>query len=180
MVDKYGTDQDPACYSDSTVLINKLNIQDESALETAEREITALCAADIEFLLPPYNLSYLRKIHKAIFQDLYAWAGEMRTVDISKGDTRFCTVNRIEPEANKLFVVLNDQNYFQGLAREKLIVVVAELYGDLNMLHPFREGNGRAQRIFFEHLVINAGFEISWQPVTQEQWLKAKTMKYVM
>lgn len=47
------------------------------------------------------------------------------------------------------------------------------MYSDINMLHPFREGNGRAQRVFFEHIIVNAGFEISWEPVSQDQWLRA-------
>lgn len=47
---------------------------------------------------------------------------------------------------------------------------MAEYYGDINMLHPFREGNGRAQRLMFEHLIINAGYQISWWEVEPEEW----------
>jgi cell filamentation protein len=57
--------------------------------------------------------------------------------------------------------------------REELIISVAALYGDMNMIHPFRNGNGRAQRILFEHIVINSGFEISWSHIDQEEWINA-------
>lgn len=66
--DKYGTGQDPYCYPNSDVLINTLNIQDDLLLEEAERDISTLCANDIEFALPPYDLNYLSAIHKALFQ----------------------------------------------------------------------------------------------------------------
>lgn len=67
----------------------------------------------IEYEEPPYDLNYLKKIHAVLFSDLYAWAGELRQVDIAKGDTRFCTFRRIEIEANKLFAQLQQQQYFQ-------------------------------------------------------------------
>lgn len=77
------------------------------------------------------------------------------------------------PEAEKLFSHLNALNNFTELNREDLISNVAELYGDINMIHPFRDGNGRAQRILFEHIVINTGFEISWNHVDREEWVNA-------
>jgi cell filamentation protein len=104
---------------------------------------------------------------------LYDWAGEIRTVDISKGDTRFCNVARIEPEANKTFDALADRNWLEGLERDALVESVAEYYGDLNVVHPFREGNGRAQRLLFEQIIVNAGFEIDWWHVESDEWLQA-------
>ena len=172
-MDKYGVGQDAYCYPDSDVLINRLNIEAAEPLADAEREITVLAAEGIEFEPPPYDLSTLQSIHRRLFDDIYDWAGDIRTVDIAKGDTRFCTAQRIEPEAAKLFVQLADKQWLEGLSRENLIQELADLYGELNMLHPFREGNGRAQRLFFEFLVINAGYEISWQAVSEQEWLDA-------
>ena len=94
-------------------------------------------------------------------------------MDISKRDTHFCNVNRIEPEADKIFRAMARANWFEGYERERLIVAVAEHYGDLNMIHPFREGNGRAQRILFEHLIVNVGFEVSWWAVEENEWIGA-------
>jgi cell filamentation protein len=173
MVDKYCVGQDPYCLPGTTVLRNLLDITDDKTLVQAERDLSEVAAQSIDFSPPPYTLSYLQDIHRLLFSDLYDWAGELRTVDISKDETHFCVTHRIEPEANKLFKRLADANWFQDLDRTALIHASAELFGDLNVVHPFREGNGRAQRILFEHIIVNAGFEISWWPVEPKEWVQA-------
>lgn len=178
MVDKYGTGNDPDCYPNSDVLVNLLNIKDASQLDDAERNITAFTAEEIDFEPPPYNLAYLQQIHATLFGDVYAWAGALRHIDISKGDTRFCTTTRIEPEANRLFEQAAKQNYFVDLDYESLIDALAEFYGDLNVVHPFREGNGRVQRILFEHIVVNCGWSISWGDIEEEEWIQASIQSY--
>lgn len=142
----------------------------DNELEEAERELTSLAASEIEFSPPPYHLAYLQSLHRHLFQDLYGWAGEIRTVDIAKDDTRFCIVSRIEAEAKKVFDRLARQDWLEHCERAELVIAVAEYYGDINMLHPFREGNGRVQRLMFEHLIINAGYQISWWEVEPEDW----------
>jgi len=173
MLDKYGVGQDPLCYPGTTVLRNRLDLTDDQALHDAERTLSEIAAASIDFALPPYDLPYLRRIHRTLFDDVYDWAGELRTVDISKGGTHFCNVTRIEPEATKLFRQLAAANWYEGMSRQQLVSAVAELYGDLNMVHPFREGNGRAQRILFDHIIVNAGYEISWWQVDEGEWIQA-------
>ena len=176
--DKYGTGSDPYCYPGSDILINTLNIRDDRLLEEAEREISTLCANQIEFALPPYDLSYFARIHSALFSDLYAWAGQLRTIDISKGDTRFCSCHRIAIEADRLFSLVDNGLALTALNRPELVKTAAEFYADLNVIHPFREGNGRAQRILFEHLIINCGYEIDWSQVEQDEWLQANIAGY--
>ena len=139
----------------------------------AERDLSEIAASQIEFELPPYDLAYLRLIHRALFRDVFDWAGEIRTVDISKGGTHFCNLLRIESEVGKIFTALAQANWLEGLNRAQLIQAVAEFFGDLNMIHPFREGNGRAQRILFEHLIVNAGFEVDWWKIDPQEWLSA-------
>jgi cell filamentation protein len=173
MLDKYGVGQDPYCYPGTAQLRNLLNIQDSHILAQAERALSENAANTIEFSAPPYDLAYLQNIHRELFADLYDWAGELRTVDISKDDTHFCIVGRIEPEARKLFTALANANWFQELDRASLVTSVAELFGDLNVVHPFREGNGRAQRILFEHIIVNAGFSLSWWEVEMKEWTQA-------
>ncbi len=173
MVDKYGTGQDPYCYPGTTVLRNRLGLLDDKSLDEAERALSEIAASEIEFSPPPYDLPALQRIHRQLFGDLYDWAGELRTLDISKGGTQFCVESRVEPEANKIFLSLANANWLEGLDRGDLVVAAAEYFGDLNMIHPFRDGNGRAQRILFEHLIINAGYEISWWPVEEGEWLSA-------
>lgn len=178
MSDKYGVGQDSYCYPGSTVLRNKLDIRDDSTLNDAEQQLSAVAAVTIEFSPPPYSLASLQKIHRTLFSDLYDWAGELRTVGISKQDTRFCQPDYMEKEAGKIFKAMAAANWFEGLSRSDLIVAVADAYSDLNVVHPFREGNGRTQRILFEHLVMNAGFEISWWGVENDEWLYANIAAY--
>ena len=172
-MDKYGSENDAACYPDSDVLKNSLGITEQSLLDEAESEITEIAASEIEFEPPPYNLEYLKQIHKTLFSDIYEWAGCVRQVDISKNDTRFCNVQFIDREAAKLFDRLAEANYLIGLDRANLLKEAAEYYGEINMLHPFREGNGRTQRILFEHLIVNAGYKISWEDIDREEWIEA-------
>ncbi|MDQ7915601.1 Fic family protein [Pseudomonas sp. 102515] len=173
MIDKYGAGQDPYCYPGTTTLRNLLDIQDDGLLAAAERDLSRLAAGELTFELPPYDLGYLCRLHRLLFQDIYAWAGELRTLDIAKNSTRFCTVQRLIPEADKLFNRLRAKNWFEGHPRDALIVLSAEFYGDLNMVHPFRDRNGRAQRLLFEHLIINGGYQIDWSPVGRDEWIDA-------
>ena len=171
--DKYGTGDDPYCYADSEVLCNILNIEDSAELEKAEAELTELAALQIDLKPPPYDLHYLKAIHQQLFEDLYGWAGELRSIDMAKGSTRFCNCARIKSEADKQFKALSKADNYVNYERNKLVEAIAELYIEINMLHPFREGNGRAQRILFEHIVINCGFEFELKDITQREWIDA-------
>lgn len=83
-------------------------------------------------------------------------------------------VSRIEVETNKLLNSLQDHDYFQGVDLEKFIPKLADLYCELNVIHPFREGNGRTQRIFFEHLIAYYGYGIDWSEIkSKEEWVEA-------
>ncbi|MDQ9949820.1 MULTISPECIES: putative adenosine monophosphate-protein transferase Fic [unclassified Acinetobacter] len=174
-MDKYGELGDSLyCYSGTSILKNKLNIRDEHILEQAELELSGLSSSLIDYAEPPYNLQYLQAIHTQLFGDLYEWAGQLRQIDISKGDTRFCTFSRIGIETNKLLNSLQQQNYFQDLESKYFIPKLADLYCELNVIHPFREGNGRTQRIFFEHLIAYCGYGIDWSKInSKEQWVQA-------
>ncbi|OTG98955.1 putative adenosine monophosphate-protein transferase Fic [Acinetobacter sp. ANC 4973] len=174
-MDKYGEMGDSLyCYPNSNILKNKLHLQDEKILQQAELELSEYASLLIEYAEPPYDLQYLKNIHASLFSELYESAGELRRVDISKGDTRFCTFSRIEVEANKLFKQLQSQNYFQHLEQQQLIIQLADFYCELNVIHPFREGNGRTQRIFFEHLLAYCGYGVDWSQIeSQERWIQA-------
>ncbi len=112
---KYGTDNDPYCYSGTQVLINKLDIEDETILEEAEKEITLFSAEEIEFTLPPYDLSYWKSIHRQLFQDIYDWAGELRSVFITKSETQFCNPQYIEQETSRLLNQLAKDEFYSRL-----------------------------------------------------------------
>lgn len=172
MMDKYDTCHDPYCYSGSAVLKNKLGIKDQATLEAAEREITAVSINYIKDWHPPYNVTYLQKIHFTLFSEFYEWAGQIRNIDISKGETRFCTHSRIVPEINKLFEQLENEHYLIHSGND-FSIKFAEYYAEFNMIHPFREGNGRVQRLFFEHLAAWNNYVLDWSTVSQAEWIEA-------
>ena len=178
MVDKYGTGDDPYTYKGSNVLINKFDIRDPLILEEAEAEFTELAASSLSFKEPPYTFETLRDIHRALFSDLFGWAGEIRSIDISKGTTRFCSCQFIEQESNKLFDRLGKKNFFEGLTTDLFIKNLAEYYCDINVLHPFRDGNGRSQRILFENICINSGYNLNLSGISVEEWVEANILGY--
>lgn len=172
-MDKYDASNDHYCYPNTTVLKNKLEITDEKRLEEAEREITKLSTSDVNASTPPYRLKYLQHIHATLFSELYNWAGQIREVNISKGGTSFCIAPRIIPEIGRLFKKLESENYLQNLSYSEFVMKLAEYYAEFNMVHPFREGNGRVQRLFFEHLAAYNGYALDWSSISQDDWVKA-------
>ncbi|MCQ6256948.1 Fic family protein [Pseudomonas sp. Q11] len=125
MADKYGVGEDAYCYPGSTVLRNKLDIRDEPTLSGAEQQLSAIAADNVEFSPPPYSLAYLQNIHRILFSDLFEWAGELRTVGMSKQATRFCQPEYMEKEASKVFTTIAAANWFEKVIRvraEQLVV----------------------------------------------------------
>lgn len=153
-------------YSDPVtgVLHNKLGLGTAAGLEAAEREIThaALILLRESPVSLTYDLLHLREIHKRIFGDIYEWAGQIRTVAIAKG-TMFCLPQHIDSSAAVIFGELRGEGFLRGLRRDEFVGRLAYYLGEVNALHPFREGNGRAQRAFFGQLARDAGFALDWQ-----------------
>jgi cell filamentation protein len=146
------------------VLRNKLGLSTAAGLEAAEREIThaALILLRETQVRPTYDLPHLCTVHRRIFADIYEWAGRVRTVAISKGSL-FCLPRYIEPSAAEIFRQLSDENFLQSLERDVFLDRLTYYLGEVNAIHPFREGNGRTQRAFFEQLAYDAGFTLAWQ-----------------
>ena len=104
-----------------------------------------------------FSMKYLCSIHKQLFQDIYPWAGKIRTVDISKG-TIFCLVQFINDQFDDLYCKLKEENFLKDIVNKKeMSERLAYYLAELNMIHPFREGNGRTQRIYIEQLCMNNG-----------------------
>ena len=156
--------EDPYSYPVTGVLYNKLGLGTAAELEAAEREIThaALILLDESPVSPSCDLPHLREIHKRIFGDIYEWAGQIRTVAIAKG-AMFCLPQYIDSSAAVIFGELHDEDCLRGLRRDAFVGRLAHYLGEVNALHPFREGNGRAQRASFGQLARDAGFTLSWQ-----------------
>lgn len=177
-MDRYSSWRDHYCYPDSSVLINRYNIRDSEQLEEAERSVTALTISHITLFHPPFSLNTLSTIHHTLFAELYSWAGDIRDIAISKGNTRFCQPMFIRREAEQLFRKMEKESWLSGLDHPEFCQRLAWYYGELNILHPFREGNGRTLRILFEHIALHAGFRIDWSELRIEDWLKANILAY--
>jgi cell filamentation protein len=143
----YEAAADPYCYPGTNVLINKLGLREQGQLDAFEAEITAQRASEP---LPAGTLSYrqYRAIHRHLFQDVYPWAGKLRTVRISKEGSAFCYPEHIDREMRRLFANLSTRKHFRKLNAAAFSESAAHFLADLNAIHPFREGNGRTQLSF--------------------------------
>lgn len=152
------------CYPDTTVLINKLDIREQNELDALEKQITLLrgIQAEQETQFTNVDFEFYKSLHRALFGDLYDWAGCLRTINISKKGTVFCDHTELEKLGRLKFQRLADQGFLCGLPDGEFIGEIAELYHELNMLHPFREGNGRTLRLFVTLLVRNTGRDIDF------------------
>lgn len=174
-MNKYDSHSDS--YTDPTtgVLKNKLGITDAAILDKQEADYVLM--RSLELAQNPvhgkFDLEHLKAIHRSLFGDIYAWAGEIRNIDISKGTSRFANVNYIEPAAAAIFKELSAENFLAGLSVEKFSDRAAYYLGEINALHPFREGNGRAQREFINHLAYKNGFLIDWKNMNQQEMIQA-------
>lgn len=158
------------CYPGTTILINKFDIQDEEKLNEIESVLSS--ARYAEWLNVPqyvtFDFDHYRAIHRFLFSDLYDWAGEVRTVNISKKGTQFTPAENIERQAELIFKRLKECNYFKGLPHDEFVEEIVDFYCITNALHPFREGNGRTQRAFLTQLIRNAGYDISFADMDTE------------
>ncbi|GFM36214.1 Fic/DOC family protein [Desulfovibrio psychrotolerans] len=172
MTDRYAH-RDGYTYPDSPVLRNKAGHTDQGALDKFERlSVTNRMVED-----PPagnFDYLHLKAIHHHLFQDVYDWAGEERNVSISKGQTRFATPCFINQAVTELFNRLANEDHLRTAPPELFVERAAYYALELNVAHPFREGNGRAIRYFLSLLAQNADYEID-EEVLKGGWLEACT-----
>ena len=165
---------------DTGVLFNKLHITDEAALEQAEADYVA--ARSYELFLHPlegaFDLRHLKAIHRHLFEDVYDWAGELRDVDIAKGESYFAHYRYLEAAAAPIFEQLAKENHLAGQNADSFSERAAYFLGELNALHPFRDGNGRAQREFIGLLARKSGYFIDWTNITQDAMAEASVAAF--
>jgi cell filamentation protein len=167
---------DPYVYSGSNILKNLADIEDPVRLQRFEAVSTAARIFELHRnpIAGVFDLAHFKGIHRHIFQDVYAWAGEFRTVDISKeGEFWFCRHDFIERSLNDLFTTLQGESRLKGATPAQFSSRAGYYVNELNAIHGFREGNGRAQREFIRELGWNAGLLVDWGQVTQEEMYSA-------
>jgi cell filamentation protein len=164
------------CYPGTDILKNKLGIRDDVALTVAEREITSLKLLKL-YKIPTveeFNFETLCKIHEIIFEDIYEWAGQIRRGDfLLKGNSIFCRGPYIVENAKIIFGNISNENDLCGLNKSEFVERMAYYMGEINALHPFREGNGRTAREFFRQLSLNANYTLDFRKTEKEKLLTA-------
>lgn len=163
------------CYKGTTCLINKLDIRDEKQLDSVEAQITVAKISILQHtpIVGNFDFEHYKAIHKFIFEDLYDWAGNPRVVDISKKGTSFVKAENIAEIAKACFGRLKNQNYFKNLGLDDFVEKITDFYCVTNNLHPFREGNGRTQRVFLSQLALNAGYEMNFSNIDADELILA-------
>ena len=171
----YETRDSIYCYKGSNVLINKLNIHDNKILKQAEEKIVAtkLFILRQNTMIKNFDVNHFKGIHKFLFEDIYPFAGKFRTENIAKGFFSFAEWEFIEDELSNLLKKLNASNNLKNLKRDEFVKAIAYYLSELNVLHPFREGNGRTIREFVRELCYVNDYLFDLQKIEPEDFLNA-------
>lgn len=136
----------------------------------SDREDEAVAAGLVELTYrpvePAFDLGHLRAVHARLFGEVYPWAGETRTVDITRrGGPSFCPWEQVEDEFAVIAGHLGRRGRLAGPGREEFTAWLTRVYDAVNRVHPFREGNGRTQRVWVSDLARAAGYRVDWERV---------------
>jgi cell filamentation protein len=158
------------CYPGTTVLINKFDVRDEQGLFEIEAVLVSKKLAELEQhpIGGAFDFEHYMALHRFLFEDLYDWAGNVRVVNISKKGTSFCPAEQVIQQADSTFEYLKEQNCFSELPHSDFVRKITDFYCSTNYLHPFREGNGRAQRAFISQLIRHAGYDIDFADIDDD------------
>jgi cell filamentation protein len=162
---------DPYVYPGTDVLRNLLDLRDAAALAEREAALSAIRIAQLErrFIPGDFGLTHLQATHRHILGDIYPWAGELRTVRITKGSDLFALPEHIDPYLRALLADLAHEDRLHGQGREQFLERLTHYYAEFNAVHPFREGNGRSQRAFLGQIAKAAGYPIAWVHLDAER-----------
>lgn len=163
------------CYPGSEALINLPGFKEQAQLDAFERMVTVerLRALYLRPLKGKFDKKHLCDFHKFIFRDVYPFAGKIRDEDISKGNFRFATARFLHEQTDELLNKLRQEGFLKELPFDNFVDKLTYYLTELNVLHPFREGNGRTQREFIRCLALQAGYQIDWTKVEGSKILHA-------
>ncbi|MEE6169990.1 MULTISPECIES: Fic/DOC family protein [unclassified Mycolicibacterium] len=164
-------------YVDPTtgILTNLVHARTIAELVSAEHDLVTVRHIQLsEHPLPgDFDLEHLKAIHRHLFGDVYPFAGQLRTVDIFKaGSTsQFAPARTLVAAAAHVFVRIQEDDYLCGLDRDEFVEGLSRHFTAINRLHPFREGNGRTQRVFLQYLAEHAGYQLDWSRIDRRALL---------
>lgn len=166
------------CYPpDYSVLKNKLDIRDATLLDETER---GLVQSRILEGSPggQFDAAHVKAIHRHLFQDLYDWAGDYRTVEIGKGGRWFHNYQFIEQGMAEVERSIQAGKLGQDMNADQFGDYAAGVIANLNYVHPFREGNGRTQMEFLQQLCERAGHELNTEKIQRDVWITASHVSH--
>lgn len=175
MDDLYEARNSIYCYEGTNVLINKLDIHNNDNLKKAEQSIVAakLFVLRQNKMIGKFDINHFVSIHKFLFEDIYPFAGKFRTENIAKGFFSFAEWEYIESELSNLLQKLQNEENLSTISKQEFVTKVAYYLSELNVLHPFREGNGRTIREFIRELCYVNGYILDLQNINPEEFLDA-------
>ena len=161
-------------YPDTHCLVNYFSLKNRQDLKEIESLFSCYRAAEIlaENHQPPFEFDTLLDLHARLFGDVYPSAGQLRSMDI-KRRTVFCDPRYIRQEGEKLFLRIQNAHYLRGLDKEKFVNELAYFMGEMEALHPFNDGNGRVERLFFYVMALYSGYQTDWGMADPDRLLEA-------
>ncbi len=170
----YTAEHDPLCYPDTTVLRNKLGLLTQAELDEFELAVS-LTRADELWPTGLLDYDHYKALHRHLFQDVYEWAGQPRTIRIGKDGNWFCYPEYIDQHMHQIFNKLMQANYLASISAQEFAEQAAHVLAEINAVHPFREGNGRTQLALLSILANNAGQHFNDDALERDRVIKAMT-----
>jgi cell filamentation protein len=167
---------DPHFDDEHGILANCPGFTEGKKLDRFERIRTAKSILNLETypVEGRFDVARLKEIHRLIFREVFPWAGEFRKVDMHRAASYpFAVVRFMEANLERTFAKLASESHLKGLDAGAFAGRAAYYLGELNSIHPFREGNGRTQREFIRELAAEAGFRINWSRVSRKEMYDA-------
>ena len=162
------------CYGNTDVFINNYGIRDQKLLDEVETMIVSARMAEILGGTQQWSFTfdYLKTLHGRLFDDIYPFAGEVRYIPITRR-TVFCLPQYIDTMAVGIFSKLRDDHYLRKQEHGEFINNLAYFMAEVHALHPFRDGNTRTMRVFFQQLCQAAGWDMNLAATTNKRLLEA-------
>ncbi|MCX7149604.1 MAG: Fic family protein [Rhodocyclales bacterium] len=165
----------PYVYPGTQILINHFQIRSMDVLQRVVDTVAGLRGEQLKTDPVPgeYDLKHLCAVHRALFQDIFAWAGQVRTVDIEKQRQDFVLSADIPGRFQFMHEELKAENFLRGLDPEEFAGRLAHYWYSIYSVHAFRDGNSRAMRYFFDGLAAAAGYKLDFAAIDRTALLEA-------
>lgn len=169
------------CYKGTNVLVNKFDVKEAEQLANIERPLVLAKLYDLRQNkdIGHFDIKHFTKIHEFLFSAIYPFAGSFRTENIAKDNFKFAEWEFIEPELQRILDELKNENYLHGLDKSHLANRLAYYMAELNVLHPFRDGNGRTIREFCRQLAYKNGFILNLAKIDAKEMFDASVQSVV-